>query len=120
MPALRSRRQPPKLLLLLLVALLGLFGGLGLGFAFGGLFAFDFFLALLDDFGLRWSSGLRGHGLDRLFFFDLESDDVRENLFGFGKQLQLSGIDLQIARAKSLIEHQGADVGFEFRRNITG
>src|SRR5258708_6130130 len=74
---LQWRRVPQRrLLFLLLVRFLGLLGGLGLGFALGAFFAFDFFLALLDDFGLGWSCGFRGHGLDRLLFFDLESDNV--------------------------------------------
>ena len=30
---------------------------------------------------------VRGHGLDGLLFFDLERNDVRENLFGVGDQL---------------------------------
>src|SRR5229473_1653127 len=107
------------LLFLLLVALVGFFRGLGLGFALGALFAFDFFLALLDDFGFGWSCGFRGHGLDRLLFFDLESDNVRENLFGVGQELQLGGVDLQIASAERLIQHQTADIGSKFGGNIS-
>src|SRR6266446_1090874 len=83
-----------RLLLLLLVGLLGLLGGLGLGFAFGSFLAFDFFLALLDDFGLGWSRGFGGHGLDGLLFFHLESDDVGENLLGIGEKLQLACVNL--------------------------
>src|SRR5260370_17568951 len=82
------------LLFLLLVGSLGLLGGLGLGFAFGTFLAFDFLLALLDDFGLGWSRGFRGHGFDGLLFFDLESDDVGENLLGIGEQLQLACVNL--------------------------
>src|SRR5712692_7182886 len=119
MPALRSRRHKPKLLLFLLVALFGFLCGLGLGFAFGAFFAFDFFLALLDDFGLGWSCSFRGHGLDGLLFFDLESDNVGENLFGVGQELQLGGVDLQSASAERLIQHQTADIGSKFGGNIS-
>src|SRR6266481_4409101 len=88
--AQRCRAATTKrlLLFLLLVGFLGLLGGLGLGFAF------DFLLSLLDDFGLGWSRGFRGHGFDGLLFFDLESDDVGENLLGIGEQLQLACVNL--------------------------
>src|SRR5216684_3259752 len=80
-----QRRRGCCLLFLLLVALVGFFSGLGLlGFAFGTFFAFDFFLALLDDFGLGWSCAFCCDDFGRLLFFDLESDHVRENLFGIG------------------------------------
>src|SRR5260370_9901221 len=78
------------LLFLLLVGFLGLLGGLGLGFAFGTFLAFDFLLALLDDFGLGWSRGFRGHGFDGLLFFDLQSDDVGENPLGIVEPLPLA------------------------------
>src|SRR5258708_31543953 len=91
------------LLFLLLVALVGFFGGLGLlGFAFGAFFAFHFFLALLDDFGLGWSCAFCCDDFGRLLFFDLESDHVRENLFGIGEELHLASIDLQIGGAEGL------------------
>src|SRR5216683_8338463 len=119
--AQRCRAATTKrlLLFLLLVGFLGLLGGLGLGFAFGTFLAFDFLLALLDDFGLGWSRGFRGHGFDGLLFFDLESDDVGENLLGIGEQLQLGGVDLQIASAERLIQHQTADIGSKFGGNIS-
>src|SRR5260221_10251828 len=81
------------LLFLLLVGFLGLLGGLGLGFAFGTFLAFDFLLALLDDFGLGWSRGFHGHGFDVLFFLDLESDDLGEDLLGVGVQLHLASVN---------------------------
>jgi len=79
---------------------------------FGAFFTFHFFLALLDDFGLGWSCAFCCDDFGRLLFFDLESDHVRENLFGIGEELHLAGIDLQIACAESLIQHQAADIGF--------
>src|SRR5260370_40790936 len=60
------------LLFLLLVGFLGLLGRLGLGFAFGTFLAFDFLLALLDDFGLGWAPRFPGHVLHGLLFLDLE------------------------------------------------
>src|SRR6266436_8433734 len=90
------------LLFLLLVGFLGLPGGLGLGFAFGTFFALDFLLALLDDFGLGWSCSFRSRDFRGLLFFDLERDDVRENLLRVGDQLHLRGIELEIAGAKSV------------------
>src|SRR6267378_1414921 len=96
-------------------------GGLGLlGFAFGAFFAFHFFLALLDDFRLGWCCAFSGNDFGRLLFFDLERDHVRENLFGIGEELHLAGIDLQIACAESLIQHQATDIGFELAGDIAG
>src|SRR5260370_34203313 len=83
------------LLFLLLVGFLGLLGGLGLGFAFGTFLAFDFLLALLDDFGLGWSRGFRGHGFDGLLFFEPQRDDMGQNLPWAGEQLGLAGVKLQ-------------------------
>src|SRR5467141_3087294 len=82
------------LLFLLLVGFLGLLGGLGLGFAFGAFLAFDFLLALLDHFGLAWSLGLRGHGVNGLLFCDLESDDVSDPMLGIGEPLPLACVNL--------------------------
>src|SRR5260221_4208159 len=100
MPALQSRyRNTIELLLLLLVAFVGFFGSLGLGFAFGTFFAFDFFLALLDDFGLGRSRAFGGNDFGGLLFFCLETDDVREYLLRVTSQLSLAGIQFEIARA---------------------
>src|SRR5580700_4248192 len=67
-----------------LLLLFALFGFFRLGFGLGAFFALDFFLALLNDFGLYGRGSIRGDGFDRFLFFDLESDDVSQDAFGIG------------------------------------
>src|SRR5579862_3105528 len=105
-----------RTLLLLLVALVGgLFSALGW---LGAFFALFFLLALLDDFWLGWRCAFGCH-FGRLLFFDLERDDVRDDAILVGDQLDLLGIHWDFARTERLVEGEAADVGAEFRRDVT-
>src|SRR5581483_2200368 len=82
--------------------------------ALGG-FAFLYLLALLDHFGLRWSSsgGLLNHGFSRLLLFLLQHDHMNQNLFRIaGQPVALIGRNILHANrfAETQVRHVDRDV----------
>src|SRR5437016_568871 len=83
-------------------------------------FALIYFLSHVYDFGRGWGLCVGRDVFCLLLFFDLQRDNVSENLFGVGDQLQFAGVDWEISGAKILVQHQTAYVGFKLAGNITG
>src|SRR5215469_4144055 len=100
--------------LLLLFLLLRL-----LGSSLRAFLAFDFLLALLDDFGLR-RRRTRDRRFDRFLFLDTERDDVRKHGVWIRYQTKLVLVEGQVASTQALVQHQAAHVNLELRRNVRG